>query len=310
MADANFESFFGAGGGGVGLIPLFPPKRTLNNYTSGAPDGFTGNGDNIVLPTTISGGGNILYVNNAGTTVWTKASTDINAACDAWCTFNMDAVDAVLWVVAIATSTNKFYLATINSAGTIVVKGNATATATLTAAGYGWVGGSSAATRGGNMWRTTPGAGNFTLRLSAIDVVLNYTNGAIVSESAAKVDYLPGMFASTSGALFMPAGTPAANGASAITGALQELYIRKPTSFDVRRYAAGVLRVPAASSIGLPTDISTTTGGPSFFTSLQWKGDVLLVRPGGSSGGNPVLYDYLEYLAAVDTLMLNYRWDV
>lgn len=303
---SNFDDFFGGGvSGSQGLFPVFPPKRVLHTYSTGSPDGFIGNGDCIVLPASDAGAGNIQYLNNSGTVIWSKASTDVNPACNAWVTFNMDSVDNLLWVLAIATSTNSFYLATINSTGTIVVKGSAVATATLMAGTHGWVG-SNLNRLGGSLLRDVQGAGNFTARLSNIDVVFNYTNGAIITESPVKVGYLPGMFKSTNGTLFAPGAIRPANGTTGTIGFVQSLNLIKPQTYNANRYSSAVLLAPM--SLGLPYYRMQIAGADGSFTHLQWKGEVFLTNAGATMGSSPVVFDPTDYLNAVDTLVSNYRW--
>lgn len=302
MADARFDEFFGVGGGSVGLFPVFPPKRGLEGFLDRYPEGFLGNGDTFTLPQAIGVAGDVIYKNNAGATVWTKVPTDINAAATNWLSFALDSVDGLLWVVAFAEATDTLYTATINAAGTVIVKGSAVTTTPLASASQGW-GGSTSNRRGASMWRAVEGVGNWTITAANFVAVINFTTGAIVSEQANLVNFVAGAFPSSHGAYFSPGSTASLNDASNVAGVSQTLRVIKPMAFNAARFGVTDLRAP--TSLGLP--FNDNTNGTDRYVHLQWAGDVLIVTPLAAASG--ALFDRVEYLTAVDTLVENYRLD-
>lgn len=295
------SDFFGSGGI-VGLFPVFTPKRTMQSRVSGEPEGFLGNGDVIQLPTVVGATGTLTYRNNVNTIIWGPVvPTAIHANCTAWMTFSLDSVDALLWVVAQDDINNVLYLATIDAAGTIVNVGNAATTGNLADVGTGWI--SVVSQRSGaNMLRAVEGAGNFTLHATNLRFEIDYTNGAIVTETAL-TDGKAGAFESTSGSTFNVGSTEALN-AGTSSGTLQRFILRTPFSFDATRLATATLLAPL--SLGLPNSLGTV----DTYCALQWNGDVMLVNPGNASlGTQQVLYDTTEFRLAVDKLVSNFNMD-
>lgn len=297
MAIQLASDFFGSGGGAVGIYPLFPPKRALNSRSLGRPEGFLGNGDYFSLPNAL-GTSTLEYRDVNASLIWSINPTDINAACTDWNSFCLDAVDNLLWVTAINNTANAtIYLANINAAGTLTVVGSTATTIGLNAGR--WIG-STSNRAGASLTRETPGVGNFIVRTSQRELVLDYTNGSLVSE-VTNTSLLQGAFKSTSGVYFSPQSLVSLSAASNIQGVYQNLALIVPTEFST---VYSQTRFKAPPTLGLPSNVNTN--GVDTYTHLQWKGDVLLVNPGTTIEAF-CLFDYGEYLQAVDSFIRNVR---
>lgn len=303
MADAEFEDFFGgAGGGGTGLYPVFPPKRPLANRSGGSPDGFNADGDYIQLPASL-GLATLVYRDNANAIVWSITPTDINANCTDWMTFNLDSVDNLLWLLAMDTANDVIYTATIDAAGTITNVGNTAVATNLTQNPYGWISSTSNGRRGASMRRAVQGVGNFTVVSNFVEFVIDSSNGSLVSETTL-LAVIPGSFPSSDGIYFTPASVDNLSAASNIKGTQQQLLIRNPSAVDPTQFKQSTLLAPLW--LGLPNS-QNLNNQPDNYSQLQWRGEVLIVNPGTTLGNTTVVFDPDEYLAAIDALVKNFR---
>jgi len=165
--------------GGNSAFPVFTPyndipdEHTFSNLYK--QEGYTGDGDTIWLPT--SSTGTFSYYNAADVLQWSKAFTDIDAACDLWAGFMYDQADDLVYCVAVDTgpSPDTYYLASIDSAGTIVNIGNHTPTVDYPSTRPEW--GVS-----GSLQRIADGAGNFYLVSNAGEVEINFATGAFITD--------------------------------------------------------------------------------------------------------------------------------
>lgn len=294
MADAQFESFFAAGGGGVGLFPVFPPATTWRSYASGQPRGFVGDGDYINLSLSSA---ELRYFNNAGAQIWGKVPSDIAAGVDYWMTFNFDLVDGLLWVFAFNSTTEAVYTATINAAGTVVVKGSFTSTAALSVLNSWQNAGTVTTARGGSAWRTTPGAGNFTVITTGTVYVVDSATGAKVSETTAAAVY------PDAGSYPLASGHYLAVQTGLVGDGETSVVVYCPSLSPPQLVEAPI---PAPRAVGLPYTPGATVSSPVRYAALQWAGKVYLRVPGTST---PLAYDRLEFDEAVDALIANYRLD-
>lgn len=130
------------------------------------------------LPT--GAAGNLSYNNASGVSQWSVALSHINAACDKWCGFMLDATDALLYGVAVDenTSPDTYYTFSVNSAGTVTNIGNAQPSTDFSI--------QAAWASAGHLQREADGSGNLTLRsgnsLTLQEMVINISTGAIVSD--------------------------------------------------------------------------------------------------------------------------------
>lgn len=177
-----------------GVLSQFYPKlvRTAlgnatfdNQNTSNYFEGFVGDGDYVVLPTTALG--NLEYFNNAGVSQWTVAPTDILAAADTWVGFFYDETDDLIYcMVADNGTTNDTYgLGSVNAAGTVVAIGNAAPTVAMpTENGSKWtIAGTDGAT---TIQRVEDGSGNILVFMREntgfYEMEVSIVDGSIVSE--------------------------------------------------------------------------------------------------------------------------------
>lgn len=144
--------------------------------------GYSSDGDYFDLPT--SSTDSLVYVNSAGSTVYTKAYTDLHANVDQWCGFYFDGTD--MWAVGVDTGTtpDTYYTATINSAGTVTAVGNAQPTTDFTTA-PAWD------AQGTNLWYD--GSANLKLFSDSEVMSIATADGTISVDTAAaisgQVDY-------------------------------------------------------------------------------------------------------------------------
>jgi len=151
--------------------------------------GFSENGDYVVLPNTSTG--SLEYYDSSRVLQWSKAVTDVNAACDHWVGFchSYNKATGLIYAVAIdlATSPSTIYTVSVNQAGTLVNIGNSQpATDLVVGSDSYWLKGSSAiadtstyiqqhADLDIRMWASS--AANNGLRRAIIDI----TTGAVGS---------------------------------------------------------------------------------------------------------------------------------
>ena len=164
-----------------GGLVRFQPKTGLTGFAgfmnANRIPGFSANGDYIGLP--INSTGNLTYVNNAGSTVFTKAHTDLNAAVDNWCGFYFDG-STYIWAVGVdaGTTPDTFYTAKIDVAGTVTAVGNAQPTTDFSAT-PDWDG------SGTNLWYD--GSTNFKLFKDSEVMSIAASNGSIAVDTAEAV---------------------------------------------------------------------------------------------------------------------------
>jgi len=145
-------------------------------------EGFAGDGDYVEIP--IAETGNIEYFNSADSSQWTKSPTDLHANADSWVGFTFDGSLLYCMAVDIGTSPNTFYLASINSGGTLVSIGNAQITFAVTTGFHYHV---NAGTAGATcIQRNVVGSGNILILMnegvSGGEVCeINIANGTVVS---------------------------------------------------------------------------------------------------------------------------------
>ena len=145
--------------------------------------GFAGDGDEIDLP--IGTGNNLIYRDNTGSEVWSIAKTAIDGSVDNWVGMQLDKTDALLYLVGLDTGTGRFYLMSIDSAGTQVNIGDAIpSTAPGTAPEFTGIVTSSGAS---NITRTADGVGNLTVTMlddgAVEELVIDITDGSIAVDT-------------------------------------------------------------------------------------------------------------------------------
>lgn len=287
------------GGGGNGIYPTFIPKRPIKSSVSGSPEGFVGDGDYFVFPQLV-GVQPLEYRDANASLVWSILPTDINAACSHFSTFMLDSVDNLLWVVGLDNKANAdLYLANINAAGTLTVVGSTTTTMNINSGR--WIGVTSSRSAP-SLSRNTQGVGNFTFRTTAREIVLDSSDGSLISEDTL-IGLVNGAFKSTSGVYFSPRSIISLSTASNIQGVYQDILVATPTN------EAGILSgtsFRAPPTLGLPS--THNTSGANTYSHLQWKGDILLVEAGNTLGSF-ALFDADEYLKAVDKFITTIRAD-
>lgn len=303
MSDAS--EFFGTGtGNGIGLVPLFPPKRPLDQA---GMDGYINDNDRIILPTSSTTA--LEYRLKTSALVWTFTPATIQAGATAWVSFTMDSVDALLWVmVANGTTT---WLATIDVAGNRVVKGSAVNALPANALWYGIA--TSNARSGSALYRDVQGVGDFTLSAGDQSGVFSYINGAKLSNFSSGY---PGAFKSTSGAWVSVGGLEIES---------NPLYLSPKIGIQLRIFriagvsprGAATAKIYAPTVVGLPVfpfvSTSITTVDSIGFAALRWAGEVVLVLAGTPAGSNlarvPQVYDLDTFQESIDALVSNYKMD-
>ena len=268
---SSASDFFGVGGT-IGIFPFFESIPNIA-FVETQPFGFSDNGDYFAMP---SGAATALeYRNNVNGLVWSITPTDINAAADGWISFKLDSVDNLLYITAFDESTNVVYLASINSAGTIVNIGTSSATTiNLSVVGTAW-----SSVSFPNMIRDAEGTGNFTMSIAGVvTLVINSATGAIISETAITAGQAIGAFTSTEGVQFTLEGVSGnPDEQNAILG------IAHPIIADKIQ----VVRIAMPHTyLGLPR------GGAINQSHLSWGSDIIL-NAGNNSGS--VRFDKIKY---------------
>lgn len=189
----TFDERFAAAGGGAGAWPvLAPAKLTTEAFTNvmvgNRVEGFAGTGDYVDLP--ISGATNIEYF-IADVSQWTVSLANLNTAfslgagtIDTWVGFPFD--NNLIYIVALDVNVapDKFYLATVDSAGTIAPVGTGAQPGVGFTQSTGWD-----TTSGGTLvQRAAIGSGNLFVRQANAtgmeEMEINIATGAIVSDPA------------------------------------------------------------------------------------------------------------------------------
>lgn len=306
MADATFEAFFGIGGGGVGLFPLFPPKRATKNALLTGLDGFAADGDCIVPPVVAGAAAPLAYHNSAGGLVWSKVPTNINAACDNWGAFYMDSVDNLLWVTAIDDALSRNYLATIDAAGTVVVKGFFSGGTSLASGWYGNTAGG--AKSGPSMWRTTQGTGNLYVTANGALIEIDSATGALVASTPGP--NAVGWFQTSDEVALSVGAVGAGDAAASINSAIAvQMYTPGTTAANGPRR----VRIYAPLHVGLPAFGPNAGVAPfaEIFAILHWRGELVFLMPSSvASTVGPAIFDRGDFTASADQLVLNYRMAV
>lgn len=305
MSEAS--DFFGSGGGnGIGLFPIFPPKRASKNQGRTGLDGYLANGDYFVPPASSGVAATLTYHSNTGTLIWSKVPTNINASCDNWGAFTFDGVDNLLWVTAIDDATGTNYLATINAAGTVIVKGSFAGGTSLSSGWYGNTAGG--AKSGPSMWRDVEGVGNFFVTAQGALYELNYLTGAKVNTMLGPPEV--GWFKTTGGVAFTvgAAVTPSLTSRGISSSILVQLYNAGSAAPDGVRAA----KLYAPFEIGLPV-FGPNAGSNAFvekFAILHWRNELVFIMPSSIDYFvGPSIFDYDDFLEAADQLVLNYKME-
>ena len=183
-------------GTGVNLIPPILNRTPLGDAafaegrTSNRHRGFLGNGDYVETPATV--GDTLEYYNNAGVLQWSIANTQLNAAVDNWVGFHADLTDLLIYAIGVdeTTTTDTFYLVSINTAGTITnIGAGAQPGVDFGQTGTNWWAQSATSTGSSLIQRAADGSGNIFVRQSNTglgfqEMEVNITTGAIVSDPA------------------------------------------------------------------------------------------------------------------------------
>ena len=255
----------------------------VNTRAQNSAEGFLANGDRITLPS--SNTASLVYYDNTGSVVWTKAITNIDATADGWAGFMFDSVDDLLWCAGIDDGTDDIYLAHINAAGTITNVGNFIPTAAISASSDGWMGNNGCAV----LTRATEGTGNFFLNLNNERFEINYTTGAKVSETNVQ-NLKPGAYISTKGYYFNMYGVNAV------------------TSIDLPVCTIGKINPQVANEVTLiqvplPRDIGITYAGTSISTAfVPWKGDIFAYAGAGGTATHAPLFNATAFDTWVNDL--------
>jgi len=167
---------------------LGPGEFDERNITN-AFEGFNSDGDRIELPTAAAV--SLEYFNAAGASQFTVARTAIAAASDDWVGPMFDKQDGLIYVVVVdeGTSPNTYFLASIDSAGTIVNIGNDQPSSDFTTTATTWYNTAAVGTNGASMiQRQADGLGNIFVRQTNAagfeEMEIDITNGSIVSDPA------------------------------------------------------------------------------------------------------------------------------
>lgn len=291
MADANFEQFFGGGSLGVGPFPFFVSKLNKSVTTSGGgkPFGFNDDGDWFDLSPN-SGTGNLVYKSNTNVSVWTKTPANIDASAETWLSFTYDSVDNLVYCIAVDDATDTMYLASINSAGTVVNIGNFNPAFSFIASSHSW----GLVTGSPNMIRASEGSGDFTVHLNEFTLVINSSTGALVSETPQTNDSEPGIFVSSLGVIFTLLGRVN------VLGTLVQI-------INIGKSHPDTANSNLMFDYNIPVFIGLPAGGGLLvpMSHLNWGGDVLLSLGGVANIGS-IRFDKAVYDDAVNVIARNF----
>lgn len=171
MADQVFDDFFGAGGD---LFPSFTPdgNAPLNSSPTSEINipAFNGyDGGEVAYPIVTTG--NLIYSGEDLAPDWTYAPTAVYTGHTNFMGGRYDASDDLFWIATYDSGTDTLGLSTINAAGTIVNKGT---TVLGSALGIGVI---------TTLRRDVDGVGNFTVNGTNREIELNFTTGAVVTDT-------------------------------------------------------------------------------------------------------------------------------
>jgi hypothetical protein len=166
----------------------------VSNANAVTVSGFVGDGDYFLLPT--SSTGNLTYNDKDGNNIvagsWagSLARTEIDATCDNWIGWQLDKTDGLMYCCAHDTGLDKFFIASINAAGTLVNLGAGAIPATSFTSTPKWdIAGNGGATC---IWREKDGVGNIFIRATAAfgleELEINIATGAIVTDTVRVAD--------------------------------------------------------------------------------------------------------------------------
>ena len=178
------------------VLPILPPAilgaAEFDAVATGMRvEGFVGNGDYINLPAAATSG-TLDYYNSAGTLQWSKSKTHIHADVDYWVGPIFD--DGKIYALGVDTTPtlNKYYLASINAAGSVTTIGSGAQPGSdfTNAATTNWWGVTNGvAIYGASLiQRAAVGSGNLLVRVATSggceEMEINIATGAIVSDPA------------------------------------------------------------------------------------------------------------------------------
>lgn len=287
------ESIFGTSGS---FYPAINPSQT---YTGPPPDifnsdlngvsGYLQDGDYVVLPASFTG--TITYFDNTGNQIvagsWSGgiAHTDIDATCDGWVGFMMDASESLLYVAAVDSALQKIFLATVDAAGTITNIGAGITPTTPFSASPQWL--NPTGNGATSIYREGDGAGNIFVRLTSVsfieEIELNIATGALVTDTEVVTSRLShyktqkGNYIGYFGSQPLPTSSGGAQLMVDVGG------------------SKGAIRIPLDYS----TNIGSTSVGAM---ALQWNGRIVLVSPSESQIFGPRAYEVSIFNTWVDRL--------
>lgn len=283
------------GGGGPGIFPIFTPRAS--NYNLSHWEGFIGNGDSILLPSSETS--SLTYRDNTAAIVFTTTVADIDSNAVDFVTFMFDSVDNKIYLIVRedAPTPDTFHLASVDSSGTIINIGSVVI-ASISSFTDAW--GVTATTFCPSLYRAAEGSGNFTYRSAAKDYVLSDSDASLVTE----VTYLSegtgamgaGRYTTPDGISVLLGSAFAKNGGTQGNRTTIRLWVDNP---DTGRTHSIDTFPPL--EIGLPV-FFFETGSQRFPALLSWKG---YIAPGKPSLSAMLHYDRAPFDAAIKTLATN-----
>ena len=283
---------------------IFTPKRVNLNRLGTAPDGFLRNGDMIITPTYGAEHASydyaaLVYKNNNNTTVWSKTAQDLSGSgADRFLSMTME--DDLLWVTTYDGTADIIYLATINAAGTVDVKGN---TGAVGFAIYGWgYLGSGTNIQVPTMYRSAPGSSVFQLDLVGRTIAIGATDGSLHT-AGILTNINAGAIRTTSGVyVSLKGNNEVGSAADSSTGHIEvRLYIPPKVATDP--YLSSTVYLPL--DCGLPFAANDDT----HWAFLRWNDEILIYNFYGCS---PVgcIYDESVLIKQLDALVSRYSADM
>lgn len=293
MADAEFESFFGAGGSGGGVFPVIPVKRYVENAGKGFfVDGFAANGDYISFPTVATTSGVISYYNNAGTLVWTKTVTTAAGSAGLWIGFHMTAA-GVLYALAHITTGTLLRLMTIDAAGTVTLIGAGFSPSPALITG-GTAGDVFAVDEDSGITSISISGTNAELSLEGRQIVISTTTGALVSQDSAPAWKGSAKVGPYYFGVFSPSVTQSPRGV--LSGKVGSFFKRAEVAVPETNIMAG-----------LGAGVRSTTARMYSQGPIHWRGELVYF---GIPTRGVVVFDPSDVQTALTTLSSNINFGV